>query len=111
MALEDTLETPLAKAVRKAGGQTAYGLLVGRKQSTIHHALKHGRKIDLEHVPTLERELGIPRWELRPDYFQAPAGQEPARQSVEQPPKPASCSQSGQDLGGPSSPSDDGIAA
>ena len=109
MALQDTLDSPLAKAVRKAGSQARYAAIVGKTQPTIFHALKCGHEIDLEDVPAIEKALGIPRHELRPDYFEAPI---PARQSAEQPPEPTPRPGSPQGSGGPiSGDAAEGIAA
>ena len=104
MALQDALDSPLAKAVRKAGSQARYGDIVGKRQPTIHHALKHGHKIDLEDVPLLVRELGMTEHELRPDYFDPQ--NKPARRPAEHPPEPSPSPLLSEGSGGPHSGED-----
>ena len=73
MSLEHESQTPLARAVRKAGSQSAFGRVVGKRQSVIHGWLKRGEELPAELAEVVERELGIPRHESRPDLFAAPA--------------------------------------
>jgi DNA-binding transcriptional regulator YdaS (Cro superfamily) len=85
MALEHDLDSTLAAAVRAAGSQSAFGRLIGKRQSTVHEWLKTGACLPAEHVRTVEAELGISRHDLRPDLYprEAPAAGaadlEPAR--------------------------------
>ncbi len=68
MALEHESDSALARAVRAAGSQSAFGRVVGKRQSTIHDWLKAG-ELPAEHVLTVERETGIPRHDLRPALY------------------------------------------
>lgn len=77
MAIQDHLGTPLAKAVRFLGGQSAMAELIGKHQSTIHDWLKEDRPLPAEFVFVVESETGISRHELRPDIY-----------PVEEPPMP-----------------------
>lgn len=104
-------KSALERAVDKAGSQNAFGKIVGRSQSMVSLWLKDDMPLPAECVLRAEKGTGVSRHDLRPDLYPREEKTEPARQSVEQPPKPASCPSSGQDLGGPSSPADDGIAA
>lgn len=67
MALQDDLDTALARAVRIAGSQVAFGKLIGKRQSVVRDWLRYGRLLPLEHVLTIEAATGVPRHELRPD--------------------------------------------
>lgn len=67
MSLEHRLDTPLARAVRKAGSQTAFGNLIHKRQSTIYSWLLNDKLLPLEHVPIVSNAYGIPPHELRPD--------------------------------------------
>jgi DNA-binding transcriptional regulator YdaS (Cro superfamily) len=67
MPLEHKLNTPLARAVREAGSQTAFGALIHKRQSTIHTWLKTDKPLPLEYVPAVSYAYGIPPHELRPD--------------------------------------------
>ncbi|WP_294257174.1 YdaS family helix-turn-helix protein [uncultured Sphingomonas sp.] len=69
MSLEAHLDTPLAKAVRAAGSQSAFGRWIDRRQSTVFGWLKDGKPLPAEHVLEVERLSGISRHELRPDIY------------------------------------------
>jgi DNA-binding transcriptional regulator YdaS (Cro superfamily) len=69
MALEHDSDSPLALSVRKAGSQTAFGRLIGKRQSVVHDWLKAETPLPGELVLLVESELGIPRWVLRPDLY------------------------------------------
>lgn len=69
MALEHESNSPLAQAVRLARSQSGFGRLIGKRQSVINDWLREERPLPAEHVLTVERELGIPRWQLRPDIY------------------------------------------
>lgn len=69
MGIERESDSALAQAVRAAGSQSAFGRLIGKRQSTIFEWLKEGRPLPAEHVLTIERETGISRHRLRPDLY------------------------------------------
>lgn len=68
MALEHDSVSVIALAVRKAGSQSAFGRLIGKRQSTVAEWLKAGR-IPAEQVLDVEQATGISRHELRPDIY------------------------------------------
>jgi DNA-binding transcriptional regulator YdaS (Cro superfamily) len=68
MAIEHDLDSELAKAVRAAGSQSAFGRLIGRRQSTVREWLKTG-KVPPEAVLAVEKATGISRHRLRPDVY------------------------------------------
>ena len=69
MAIEHTLESPLARAVRAAKGQSAFGRIIGRSQSYVHGLMRDGKPLPAEEVLLAEAATGISRSELRPDLF------------------------------------------
>ena len=73
MALEHRIDTALAKAVRIAGSQSAFGRLVGRPQSTVREWLK--RELPAEFCRSVEAATGVPKEELRPDIFPPEEGE------------------------------------
>jgi DNA-binding transcriptional regulator YdaS (Cro superfamily) len=82
VAIEHDLDSVLAKAVRAAGSQSAFGRLIGRRQSTVREWLKTG-KVSPGAVLTVEEKTGISRHKLRPDiYGPAPAPAAPAKPPV-----------------------------
>jgi DNA-binding transcriptional regulator YdaS (Cro superfamily) len=81
MPLEHDSDSPLAKIVRRAGSQSAFARVIGTRQSTVHGWLRLNKPLPAELVATVERELGIPRHESRPDLFK-PEG-DASRQLVE----------------------------
>jgi len=74
MALEHESDSALALAVRKAGSQSAFGRLVGKRQSSVREWLKSGL-LPPEHVLTIEAETGISRHDLRPDIYGEPSAE------------------------------------
>jgi DNA-binding transcriptional regulator YdaS (Cro superfamily) len=77
MPLEHDLDTDLARAVRDAGSQSAFGRLVGKRQSTIREWLL-ADKVPPESVLKVEEATGISRHRLRPDVY----GPEPAERAA-----------------------------
>lgn len=69
MALEHESDSGLAIAVRAARSQTAFGKLIGKRQSVIHDWLRNGKDLPAEYVRQVEEELGVPRYVSRPDLF------------------------------------------
>lgn len=69
MALEHDSDSALAKAVRKAGSQSAFGRLIGKRQSVVHDWLRDNRPLPAELVFQVEAATGISRHELRPDIY------------------------------------------
>lgn len=69
MALEHETDTPLAMAVRHAGSQSAFGRLIGKRQSVIYGWLAQCRPLPAEFVLAVEAATGISRHVLRPDLY------------------------------------------
>jgi DNA-binding transcriptional regulator YdaS (Cro superfamily) len=70
MSLESDLDTPLARAVRAAGSQSAFGRIIGKRQSVVHDWLRRGVELPAELVTTVvDAELGLIHHDLRPDLF------------------------------------------
>lgn len=69
MGIEATLTTPLARAVRAVGSQSAYARLTKQSQGNVHRALSSGGLIRPEDVRPVSEATGIPKDELRPDLF------------------------------------------
>lgn len=69
MTREPRLETSAAVAVRAAGGQTALARLLGIAQSTVATWLRRKNELPPQYVLPVEKALGIPRHELRPDIY------------------------------------------
>ncbi|MGO1303690.1 MAG: transcriptional regulator [Sphingomonas parapaucimobilis] len=69
MALEHESDSALAKAVRAAGSQSAFGRLIKTPQPTINGWLKRKALLPAEHVLFVEERTGVSRHELRPDIF------------------------------------------
>lgn len=69
MGIEATLDTPLARAVRAVGSQSAYGRLTGQSQGNVHRALMRGLPIRDVDVASVAQATGISKAELRPDLF------------------------------------------
>lgn len=67
MAIEHEIDSALARAVIAAGSQSAFGRLIGRRQSTVSLWLKNGTPLPTKYIETVEFETGIPKQELRPD--------------------------------------------
>ncbi len=69
MAIEHTLESPLARAVRVANGQSAFGRIIGRSQSYVYKLLRSGKSLPAEHVAAAEAATGVSKYDLRPDLY------------------------------------------
>jgi DNA-binding transcriptional regulator YdaS (Cro superfamily) len=70
MAIEHTLESPLARAVRAAGSQSAFAQLIGRSQPFVHGLLRDGKPLPAEESVLVDASpLGITKEQLRPDIF------------------------------------------
>ena len=69
MALEHDSDAALARAVREAGSQSAFGRLIDKRQSVINGWLREERPLPAEFVLTIEAATGISRHELRPDIY------------------------------------------
>ncbi|SEM73042.1 Putative antitoxin of toxin-antitoxin system, YdaS/YdaT [Sphingomonas gellani] len=81
MALEDHLESPLARAVRvTVGRQSGFARLIGRSQPYVHKLLQDGKRLPGEYVLTVEAATGVSKHDLRPDLYPregaAPTGQD-----------------------------------
>jgi DNA-binding transcriptional regulator YdaS (Cro superfamily) len=69
---ESAAPTPaeaLRLAVQRAGTQTAFARLIGKRQAAISKWLKHRKSLAAEHVLTVEAETGVSRHLLRPDLY------------------------------------------
>lgn len=69
MALEHLSDSPLSLAIRAAGSQSAFGRLIGKRQSVIFGWLRDARPLPAEHVLVIEEATGISRHDLRPDIY------------------------------------------
>jgi DNA-binding transcriptional regulator YdaS (Cro superfamily) len=67
MALEHESDTALARAVRAAGSQSAFGRLIHKRQSVINGWLTRGDLLPAEFLETVEIATGVSRFDLRPD--------------------------------------------
>ena len=72
MALEHQSDSALARAVRAAGSQSAFGRLVEKRQSTVREWLKADR-LPGEYVLAIEAATGISKEQLRPDLYRLDA--------------------------------------
>lgn len=62
-------DTPLKRAVEKAGGQSAFARMHSVSQPTVWAWLKNGKQLPAEYVIRTEAETGISRHDLRPDIY------------------------------------------
>ena len=69
MALEHTLDTPLAKAVVEAKSQSAFARLIGRSQSYVHGLLRDGKDLRPKEAQIVEKAYGIPKEDLCPEAY------------------------------------------
>lgn len=69
MGIETQQDTALARAVRQAGSQSAFGRIVGKRQSTIFDWLSNSTPLPAELVLLVERETGVSKHDLRPDIY------------------------------------------
>lgn len=115
MAIQDELDSPLARACRALGGQSALARLIGKDQSTIHDRLRDNKPVWAEHVLAIEAATGISRHDLRPDIYPLeltsgapvsatvgeaiPVGRTPACSSAEIDPRSADTEFHGEDAG------------
>jgi DNA-binding transcriptional regulator YdaS (Cro superfamily) len=92
MALEHDSDSALAKAIRKAGGQSAFAKLFGLRQSTVHSWLARKSDVPPALAIPIEEKLGISRHDLRPDLY--PREDTPAQPPAGAPSPPAGGSSS-----------------
>ncbi|APR53346.1 hypothetical protein CA223_05370 [Sphingomonas koreensis] len=83
MGIESSIDTALARAVRRSGSQSAFGRLIGRGQATVHDWLKDDRPLPGEYVLLVERETGVPKEDLRPDLYPPSLTNSAARDRLE----------------------------
>ncbi len=57
------------RAIQTIGGQSAFGRLIGRPQSTVWEWVDRRKQIPAEFVLKVEAATGISRHELRPDIY------------------------------------------
>ncbi|QCI92292.1 YdaS family helix-turn-helix protein [Novosphingobium sp. EMRT-2] len=69
MALEHESDSALAIAVRAVGSQSAFGRLLGKRQSVVFGWLRDARPLPAEHVLKVEQATGVSRHDLRPDIY------------------------------------------
>lgn len=69
MAIEHTIDTPLARVCREVGSQSRLARLVGKTQATVHQRLREGKAIWPESVLAIEEATGISRYEQRADIY------------------------------------------
>lgn len=69
MAIEHETDSALAKAVRAAGSQSAFGRLIDKRQSVVHDWLREEKQLPAEHVLAVEAATGVSRHDLRPDIY------------------------------------------
>ncbi|WP_299307826.1 YdaS family helix-turn-helix protein [uncultured Croceicoccus sp.] len=69
MALEHESNSPLAIAIRRAGSQTAFAKLIGKRQSVVNYWLQVSKPLPAEHVLPIEAATGVSRHDLRPDIY------------------------------------------
>ena len=70
MAIEHHIDSPLAKAVRAANGQSACARLINRSQSYVHKLLRDGKPLPAEEAMLVEAGgIGSSKQHLRPDLF------------------------------------------
>lgn len=83
MALEHDLDTPLALAVRRAGSQSAFGRIIGKRQSVVRYWLEKGVYLPGDYVLAAERATGVSRYELNPTVYGPAPGPTAAMPSFE----------------------------
>ncbi len=69
MGIEANSESPLARAVRVAGSQSAFARIIGRNQSVVYGWLKAGKHLPVEYLEVVRKETGLSNHDLRPDVF------------------------------------------
>jgi DNA-binding transcriptional regulator YdaS (Cro superfamily) len=60
----------LKQAIERAGGQTELARSIGTTQGHVSQWLRRG-KVPADKVLLIEKATGVPRYELRPDVFEA----------------------------------------
>ncbi len=68
MSLAENIETPLALAIRIAGGQSAFGRIFDKRQSSVREWLLRN-ELPAELVILAEEATGVSRHDLRPDIY------------------------------------------
>lgn len=58
----------IAEVIKRAGGASALGRLIGRHHTTI----LEWQAVPAKHVPAVSRITGIPRHVLAPELYEAP---------------------------------------
>lgn len=115
MALHDDQDSALARAIRAVGSQTAFGELLGKRQSVVSGWLLRETPLPAEFVLKVEAATGISRHELRPDIYPLeltsgapvpasageplPVGRTPACPSAGPDPEPADTTSHGETAG------------
>lgn len=69
MGIEAISDSPLARAVRAAGSQSAFARIIGRRQSIVYAWLKAGKHLPVEYLEVVRKETGLSNHDLRPDVF------------------------------------------
>lgn len=69
MGIETNSESPLAKAVKAAGSQSAFARIIGRNQSVVYAWLKAGKHLPVEYLEVVRNTLSLTNHDLRPDVF------------------------------------------
>ncbi|MGP5203685.1 transcriptional regulator [Psychrobacter aquimaris] len=67
-----TPKQALAKAIKKAGGQTELANQIGTKQQNVWQWLHRDGKASARYVSKISEKTNIPCHELRPDIFPIP---------------------------------------
>jgi len=69
MAIEHDLDSGLAKAVRMAGSQSAFGRIIGKRQSVVYDWFRRDVALPAELVRQVEQATGLSKHTLRPDLY------------------------------------------
>lgn len=70
MGIEDRLDSPLANAVRAAGGQSRFARLIGRSQPYVHGLLRDGKELPPKEAKLVDAaKIGVSKEDLCPDIF------------------------------------------
>ncbi|MDK2757530.1 MAG: helix-turn-helix domain-containing protein [Blastomonas fulva] len=70
------------QAIDIVGGQSAFGRLIGRSQSTVWDWVDRKKLLPPEYVLTIEAATGISKHELRPDIYPIDLSPAPASEAV-----------------------------
>jgi DNA-binding transcriptional regulator YdaS (Cro superfamily) len=66
--------TALARAIEVKGSQAALAESIGATQQLVSYWLKKSKNgVSAEFVLPIERETGVPRYEIRPDIYPPPS--------------------------------------